>query len=125
MKNKLAYLGFLGFLGFAGFFASPLLYSFFASFIFFQYITTVPDELFWANVRICATRSFFIFLVPSHFIIVIMLLLAASDNYYSYAPAFSIGGFALTLAISDFIFCVTLARLEAKERSSREYEDDG
>ncbi|MCL2204161.1 MAG: DUF3796 domain-containing protein [Defluviitaleaceae bacterium] len=124
MKNKLAYLGFLGLLGFAGFFATPLLFSFFASFIFFQYIKTVPDELFWENVRICATRSFFIFLIPSHFILVIALLLAASDNFYSYAPTFAIGGFALVVGVCDFIFCASLSRLEAKERQSKDDEDD-
>ncbi|MCL2189654.1 MAG: DUF3796 domain-containing protein [Defluviitaleaceae bacterium] len=124
MKNKLAYLGFLGLLGFAGFFATPLLFSFFASFIFFQYIKTVPDELFWQNVRICATRSFFIFLVPSHIILVIALLLAADDNFYRYASAFAIGGFALTLGVCDFIFCASLSRLEAKERQSINDEDD-
>jgi len=124
VKNKLAYLGFLGLLGFAGFFATPLLFSFFASFIFFQYIKTVPDELFWENVRICATRSFFIFLIPSHFILVITLLLAANDNFYSYAPTFAIGGFALIVGVCDFIFCASLSRLEAKERQSKDDEDD-
>jgi hypothetical protein len=123
VKNKLSYLGFLGLLGFAGFFTTPFVFAFFASFIFFQYIKVVPDELFWANVRICATRGFFIFLIPSHFIIVITLLLAASENLYSYAPTFAIGGFALTLAASDFVFCASLGRLEAKERRSKDEDD--
>jgi len=123
MKNKLSYLGFLGVLGFAGFFATPLLFAFFANFVFFQYIKTVPDELFWANVRICATRGFFIFLIPAHFIIVITLLLMTSDNFGSYAPAFAIGGFALTMAASDFVFCANLGHLEAKER--RSIDEDG
>jgi len=123
MKNKLAYLGFLGFLGFAGFFAYPILFSFFSCFVFFQYINTIPDELFWSNVRICATRGFFIFLIPAHFIVVITLLLSASDSFYSFAPSFAIGGFALTMAVSDFVFCANLSYIEAKERRSRDNED--
>jgi len=121
--NKLAYLGFLGLLGFAGFFGTPLLFASFANFIFFQYIKTVPDELFWANVRTCATRGFFVFLIPSHIIIVITLLLRSSENLYSYTPAFAIGGFALTMAAADFIFCASLSRLEAKERRSIDEDD--
>ena len=123
MNNKLAYLGFLGLLGFAGFFSTPLLFAFFANFIFFQYVKTVPDELFWANVRTCATRGFFVFLVPSQLIIVITLLLQSSDSFYRYSPAFAIGGFALTMAVSDFIFCVSLSRLETKERHSKDEDD--
>ena len=121
--NRLAYLGFLGLLGFAGFFSTPLLFSFFANFIFFKYIKTVPDELFWANVRTCATRGFFVFLIPSQLIIVITLLFQLSENFYSYAHAFAIGGFALTMAASDFIFCVSLGRLEAKEMHSKDGDD--
>lgn len=70
MQNKLAWLGFLGVLGFAGFFGNPLSFAFCANFIFFRYVKVVPDELFWANVRICATRGFFIFLIASNFIII-------------------------------------------------------
>jgi len=124
MKNKLAYLGFLGLLGFAGFFSTPLAFAFFANLIFFQYIKIVPDELFWANVRTCATRGFFVFFIPSQLIIVITVLLQSSDTFYSHAPVFAIGGFALTMAVSDFIFCISLSRLEAKERHSKD-EDCG
>lgn len=120
MKNKLAYLGVLGLLGFAGFFGTPLLFAFFANFIFFQYIKTVPDELFWSNVRICAARSFFIFFIPAQFIVVITFLLVASENLYSHAPAFAIGGFALIMGASDFFFCANLGYLEARERRNKE-----
>ena len=123
MKNKLAYLGFLGLLGFAGFFSTPFAFAFFANFIFFQYIKTVPDELFWENVRTCATRGFFVFFIPSQLIIVTTLLLQSSNNFYSHAPALAIGGFALTMGVSDFIFCASLGRLEAKERRSK--DEDG
>ena len=125
MKNKLAYLGFLGFLGFAGFFGTSLMFSHFAYFVFFRYIKVVPDELFWANVRICATRGFFIFLVPSHIIAVVTLLLAASDNLHNYASPFAIGGFSLTLAVGLMVFASTLGYLEAKEERSKCDEEDG
>lgn len=120
MKNKLAYLGFLGLLGFAGFFGEPLLFFFFANFTFFQYIKTVPDELFWANVRMCATHAFFIFIIAGNFIVVTSLLLLANDNFYRYGPIVMIGGFALTMAISDFVFIANLAYLEKKEMKSKD-----
>jgi len=124
MKNKLAYLGFLGLLGFAGFFGTPLLFVFFTNFIFFQYIKVVPDELFWANVRICATRGFFIFLIPSQLIAVITLLLVASDNLNSYALPFAVGGFSLMSGVSMIVFAGTLGYLEAKEQQGKGGEID-
>ena len=123
MKNKLAYLGFLGFLGFAGFFGTPLLFTSFAGFIFFQYIRTVPDELFWANVRISAARGFFVFFIPSNFILVASLLLQSSENLYSHAPVVAIGGFSLTWAASIFVFVGSLGLLEAKELRSKDEDD--
>ena len=125
MKNKLAYLGFLGLLGFAGFIGTPLMFSFFANFIFFKYIKVVPDELFWDNIRTCATRGFFVFLVPSQFIVVITLLMAVSDSLYSYATRVATGGFSLTLGVSVIVFSGTLDYLELKEKRSRDNEDDG
>lgn len=123
MKNKLAYIGFLGFLGFAGFFGTPLMFSLFANFVFFQYAKTVPDELFWANVRTSAMRGFFVFLIPAQFILVVTLLLQASESLYGYSLSFAVFGFALTMAAADFVFCVSLSRLEAKEMSSKDEDD--
>ncbi|MCL2362556.1 MAG: DUF3796 domain-containing protein [Defluviitaleaceae bacterium] len=119
MKNKLAYLGFLGLLGFAGFFGSNFLFAFFANFTFFQYIRTEPDELFWANIRACATRGFFIFLIAGTFIIVVSGLLMQTD-WYIHAPVFTIAGFALTYAVSVFVFFSNLGYREIKENLSKD-----
>jgi hypothetical protein len=122
MKNKLAYLGFLGLLGFAGFFGTPLLFSYFGYFTFFQYIKVVPDELFRANVRICATRGFFIYLVPSYLITLVAVLMKESDQLHSYALQFATSGFALISSVGLFVFLGTLMYLEAKEKRGK---DDG
>jgi len=124
MKNKLAYLGFLGLLGLGGFFITPLMFAFFANFVFFQYIKVIPDELFWTNVRICATRGFFVFLIPSHFVVAITLLLLINHNLSSYALSFAIGGFSLILGASIIVFSATLGYLEAKEKRNKDDEDD-
>lgn len=124
MKNKLAYLGFLGLLGFGGFFGSRLMFAFFANFVFFSYIKVVPDELFWANVRVCATRGFFIFLIPSQIIMVATLILAANETLYPYASPLAIGGFALVLGIGIIVFSGNLEYLEAKEKLSKDDEKD-
>ena len=118
MKNKLTYLGFLGLLGFAGFFGEPLLFCFLANFVFFSYIKVVPDELFWNNVRICATRSFFIFFVFSNCLIVTSLLLVMSDN--TFAAKFIITGFAFIMVLCELVFLLNLEYLERKERSSKD-----
>ena len=123
MKNKLAYLGFLGLLGFAGFFGTPLLFASFANFMFFQYIKTVPDELFWANVRISATRGFFLFFVSTCLILTASLLLQASETLYAHAPAVAIGGFSLTWSACIFVFLGSLWFLEAKEMRSKDEDD--
>jgi hypothetical protein len=123
MRNKLAYLGFLGLLGFTGFFGTPLLFASFAGFIFFQYINTVPDELFWNNVRICATRCFFIFLVSSNIIIVASLLLRSTENLYRYSVNVAVMGLALTWSLCIFVFCLSLWHLEAKEMRSKDEDD--
>lgn len=125
MKNKLAYLGFLGFLGFAGFFGTPLMFAFFSNFVFFQYIKTVPDELFWINVRICATRSFFVFIISAKLIVVTTLILAASDNLHDYASRFAVFAFSLTTGVSDFVFLANLGYLEEKEKRSKDDEENG
>jgi len=121
MKNKLSYLGFLGLLGFTGFFGSFLLFGFFGFFEFFKYIKVEPDELFWSNVRTCATRSFFIFLVTSSILLVAVVLLT-SNNLYTYALALVTGGFGVIVAICTFVFAANLAYLERKEKSVK---DDG
>ncbi len=118
MKNKLAYLGFLGLLGLAGFFTEPLLFCFSANFVFFSYIRVVPDELFWNNVRICATRSFFIFFILSNCMVAASLLLAMSDN--TFATKFIITGFALIMVLCEFVFLINLEYLERKERSGKD-----
>ena len=124
MKNKVAYLGFLGLLGFAGFFGTPLLFASFGFFVFFRHIKTVPDELFWANVRISATRGYFTFLVPSSVVVVSAHLLFGSENLYSYAPALLIGGFSLAMGISIIVFAGNLGILEANESRSIDDEED-
>ena len=123
MKNKLAYLGFLGLLGFAGFFGTPLLFASFANFMFFQYIKTVPDELFWSNVRVSATRGFFVFFVATCLILTIALLLQSSETLYSHAPAVAIGGFSLTWSVCIFVFLISLWIQEAKEMRSKDEDD--
>jgi hypothetical protein len=90
-----------------------------------MYIKVVPDELFWNNVRKCATRGFFAFLIPSQSIIVITLILKASENLADYALSFALRGFSLTTAVGMFVFCGTLAYLEEKEKRSKDYEEDG
>lgn len=118
MKNKLAYLGFLGLLGFAGFFGEPLLFCFFANFTFFSYIRVVPDELFWDNVRVCATRGFFVFFVLSNCLVVASLLFAMSDN--AFASPFIIIGFTLVMILCELMFLLNLEYLERKERGARD-----
>ncbi len=118
MKNKLAYLGFLGLLGFTGFFGDPWLFCFFANFTFFSYIRVVPDELFWNNVRVCATRGFFIFFVLSNCLVVTSLLLAMSNN--AFAVKFIITGFTLVMVLCELMFLLNLEYLERKERSGRD-----
>lgn len=118
MKNKLAYLGFLGLLGFAGFFGESLLYCFFANFVFFSYIRIVPDELFWINVRVCATRGFFIFFVLSNCLVVTSLLVAM--RYNAFAVRLIITGFALIMILCELVFLLNLEYLERKERSGRD-----
>jgi hypothetical protein len=122
MKNKLAYLGLLGLLGFAGFFGTPLLFAFFGYFTFFQYVKVEPDELFRANVRVCATRGFFVFLISSFLLVALTVLMKDIDSLHSYAPQFAIGGFGLISSASLFIFLGSLMYLEAKEKRSK---DDG
>ena len=114
MKNKLSYLGVLGLLGFAGFFGEPLLFCFFANFTFFSYIRVVPDELFWNNVRACATRGFFIFYVLSNCLVVISLLLSVNSS--AFAAKFIITGFALVMVLCELMFLLNLEYLERKER---------
>lgn len=118
MKNKLVYLGLLGLLGFAGFFGNTWLFCFFANFTFFHYIKVVPDELFWNNVRVCATRGFFIFFVSSNCLVVASLLLAMNDN--AFAARFIITGFALIMVLCELVFLLNLEYLERKERSDRD-----
>ena len=125
MKNKLTYLGCLGLLGFAGFFGTPLLFSFFGFFVFFRHIKTVPDELFWANVRASAARGFFTFLAPSSVIVVAAHLLLESENLYDYASVLLIGGFSLIMGINIIVFAGSLALIEAKENRSKDDEEDG
>jgi hypothetical protein len=122
MKNKLAYLGFLGLLGFAGFFGTFGLLGFLGFFGFFGYSKVVPDELFWSNVRTCATCCFFIFLVSSSILLVSTLLLAAND-FYNYANMLIVGGFGVILAVCMFIFCAGLGYLGWKERAVKDDDD--
>ena len=124
MKNKLTYLGFLGLLGFAGLFGTPLLFAFFGFLVFFRHIKTVPDELFWDNVRVSATRGYFTFLVPLSVIVVSAHLLFESENLYSYAPALLIGGFSLAMGVSIIVFAGNLGILEAEESRSKDDEED-
>ena len=124
MENKLSYLGFLGLLGFGGFFGTPLMFSFFGNFIFFRYIRVVPDELFWINVRISATRGFFIFLILSNIIIITTLVLAANENLHSHASSFALGGFSLMLSVGTVVFIASLVYLEAKEQQGKDNETD-
>ncbi len=118
MKNKLAYLGFLGLLGFAGFFGSSWLFFFFGNIAFFAYIKVVPDELFWNNVRVCATRAFFAFFVLSNCLVVVSLLLAGQD--FSFVPRFTIAVFALVMVVCELVFLLGLEYLERKERCQRD-----
>jgi preprotein translocase subunit SecG len=122
MKNKLSNLGFLGVLGLAGFFGTPLLFSFLGFFVFFVYEKIIPDELFWANVRVSATRGFFTFLIPSCVIVVATVLLQKSEMSPVYSFLIFQIGFSLAMAASLFMFCVTLEYLERKEKRSK---DDG
>lgn len=101
------------------------MFAFFSNFVFFQYIKTVPDELFWANVRVCATRSFFVFIILTKLIVVTTLLLAASDSLYAYALRFAVFAFSLTAAVSDFVFIANLGYLESREKRSQYDEEDG
>ncbi len=118
MNNKLAYLGFLGLLGFAGFFGSSWLFFFFANLSFFTYIRVTPDELFWNNVRVCATRAFFTFFVLSNCLVVVSLLLAGHD--LSFVPGFTIAGFALVTVVCELMFLLGLEYLERKERCQKD-----
>ncbi|MDR2906477.1 MAG: DUF3796 domain-containing protein [Bacteroidales bacterium] len=120
MKNKLAYLGFIGLLGFGGFFGTPLIFAFFGFLGFFYYIKVVPDELFWTNVRKCATYGFFTFLIPACLIIVTTLMLQENENLFDYASTFALVGFALTMSASLGVFCATLEYLEKREKRSKE-----
>ena len=123
MKNKLAYLGFLGLLGFAGFWGTPLMFSFFANFVFFIYIKVVPDELFWANVRVSATRGFFVYTAASKIIIVTAILLAV-NNMRDLAISFAVGAFAMTLVFGDLAFLISMIYFDAKEKRSLEDDED-
>ena len=111
-------------LGFAGFIGTPFLFVFLGFFGFFQYIKTVPDELFWANVRTSGARGFFVFLVPTCLIIVAAHLLLVSENQYSYAPELLIGGLSLTTGVSIIVFAGSLGSLETKEKRSKSDEAD-
>jgi len=115
MKNKLAYLGFLGLLGFAGFFGASLLFAFFAFFGFFWYNKVVPDELFWNNVRTCATRGFFIFLIMSSILLASTVLMIAND-LDTYAITLIRRGFGVMVAVCIFVFSAGLAYIEWKEK---------
>ncbi|MFK4308590.1 glucan phosphoethanolaminetransferase (alkaline phosphatase superfamily) [Bacillus sp. RC242] len=80
MKNKLAYLGFIGFLGFLGPLSflgeTSFTYYFFAFFSFFLYAKVIPDELFILNVRIAATKAFFVALVSGVLLILSIVIFA-------------------------------------------------
>jgi hypothetical protein len=115
LKNKLSYLSFLGLLGFGGFFGTPAIFGFFGFFGFLEYLKVVPDELFWSNVRTCATRSFFVFLVSSSVLLVGSLLLAANE-YYELANMIITGGFGIILSVCVFTFVGGLVYLERKEK---------
>ncbi len=121
MKNKLAYLGFLGLLGFGGFFGTPLMFAFFSNLVFFKYIKVVPDELFWANIRISATRAFFVFIILAKCIIITTLVFRTSNNLYNYG--FATSGFSLATAISDFVFIGNIALIEERDKKIKEDED--
>lgn len=114
MKTKLTYIGFLGLLGFDGFFGTPWLFCFFGYFSFFSYIKVVPDELFWINVRQSATIAFFIMLVLSSLVIVLGLTLFQS--YPSISAGVMLAGLAISQAICEGVFLLTLSYLEKKEK---------
>jgi hypothetical protein len=115
LKNELSYLSFLGLLGFAGFFGTPAIFGFFGFFGFLGYLKVVPDELFWSNVRACATRSFFVFLVSSSVLLAGSLLLAANE-LYELANVIIIGGFGIILSVCVFTFAGGLVYLDRKEK---------
>lgn len=115
MKNKFACLGFLGLLGFLGFLcSSPILFSFFANFVFFTYARIVPDELFWENVKQAGLVGFLTEMTLSSTVIACGLVM--QDWGVGNPASFLIGGLAITLTISELLFLLVLSYREYKEK---------
>lgn len=110
MKNKLALFGFVSLLGFLGVFTENHWYlGYFGFLVFFRYLTVIPDELFYANVRKAGSYAFFTGFTAE----VIILLICLFFFQVNQAAVF---GAVLGSAIALIVFTFSFSHFENMER---------
>ena len=110
MKNKYGYIGFLSLLGFMGVFGDePMFLCFFSFSLFFEYFWVIPDEMFIATMRKCATVAFATNLFITTAATLLLSYQDSSINPLAEGSALGFGASIATFAFSTFM-------MEIKER---------
>lgn len=110
MKNKFGLIGFVSLLGILGLYTDePLLLSFFAFVLFFEYLFICPDELFIENMRKAAMWAFISNLTITALATLIFSVFNMSSNALS-------GGIILGFSFSIAIFCFSTSFLDRREK---------
>ena len=115
MKYKISYLGYLGFFGLVSLFLGSFTHSvFLVFFLFFNYSSTVPDELFKENVKRSAIKAFVVNMILTT-IASFMAFLSVGPDLPEILATIIIVTYHFIFMITVLTFVFNLRYLELKE----------